>query len=173
MELILLPHHNTVTLIQKLQDELCTELQDEKDMRFLASYPLVCVLGHTDEAVVSRGKLKCQPLQLLKDMLKNADGTISFRKAPVYAEKSGQILLPAGIPFMDLVKAAGFEPENAPHFVLGRQFASYEESDGTAYAHPLPQVELPAESRSFRLALMEAKPAFSWKFHQSFWVKLR
>lgn len=177
MDLVLLPHHNTISSLQKLQ----TELRQTSGKGFLAAYPLVCVLGHTDETAAVRGKLTCKPHQILKDMLKDADGTICFTNQIEADAKSGTFHLPVSVPFMDMIQAAGFTPETNLRILLGFQLSARENA-GTQ-----PCQELPAPSRSFRLALMETKllsagspfpeaePAapFSWKFHLPFWVKLR
>lgn len=189
MDLVLLPHHNTVTSLQKLQQEAVCAVRDMQDMLFLPAYPLVCVLAHVDEDEAASDLQK--RMQLLNATLKDKQGAVLFsapRLSSHPAAKAGDcqksLIVPVQVPFSDALKEAGFVPVNTPHIVLGCWCAARE--DVAFKADDSFKAEPPAPSRAFRLALMkttplsagtvlpqtEQKSSFTWKYHDAFWLKL-
>lgn len=93
MNLVLLPHHNTLTSIQKLQALMRSpDISGfQADSLFLPSYPLVCMLAHTDDtpdnqerrqsggftSIPSEKTFK-KLMAALKDILKETDGSCRF-----------------------------------------------------------------------------------------------
>lgn len=188
MNLVLLPHHNSITSLQKLQkSSVSTSAGHGDETVFLPSYPLVCVLADGNGQVT-----------LLKDLMKSAQGTLQFMMPKVTHSENGSspdspdtLILPVQIPFMNLIKEAGFTPVDEPYIVLGSWYAASADKAGAsdkavtadkaaADFQASGASELPAPSRSFRLALMQTTPlseagpaaAFSWKYTDAFWVKL-
>lgn len=194
MNLVILPHHNTIASLQKLQKSYVSSTAGQTDDAvFMPSYPLVCIL--TDKAAVagqkpdSRDAQASSQMRTLKDMLKNAQGLLEFSEPQVVRAARGCItdnpdtlILPVKVPFLHLVEAAGFTPVNEPYIVLGSWYAaSAADTDKAPAAFQTSgAAELPAPSRSFQIALMQATPlskagpaaAFSWKLSDAFWVKL-
>lgn len=152
MDLVILPHHNTLTSLQKLQAEVRRFLADERNDHssgvFLPSYPLVCTLAHTDELSAEDKQLRKQ-LDALKDSLSNAGGTVSFLDVQAAPSTEGRkIILPVSVPFMDVLQAAGFAPVETPHFVLG-----------TLPGQPTPDRALPADTSSIPYEALSAEQA--------------
>lgn len=181
MNLVLLPHHNTITSLQKLQKSFVSTSAGHVDETvFLPSYPLVCIL--TDKAAVagqkpdSRDAQASSQMRTLKDMLKNAQGLLEFSEPQVVRAARGCItdnpdtlILPVKVPFLHLVEAAGFTPVNEPYIVLGSWYAASADKAGAsdkavtadkaaADFQASGASELPVPSRSFRLALMQTTP---------------
>lgn len=196
MDLILLPHHNTVTSLQKVQQTHVKTANERQGMLFIPAYPAVCVLAHAGrtDAGLSKG------MQTLKDALKCADGSVCFSGPefmPPFTSRTGKtgrtLIIPVSIPFMDKLEAAGFTPAAHPHIILGNRYCTEPETEAAAEKTASAIPELPAPSRVFRIALMQNEPldrrtapgsitllseaapaaSFSWKYSDAFWVKLR
>lgn len=200
MDLVLLPHHNTVTSLQKLEHPQIAAEKEQQSCVFLPQYPLICVLAHTEETSepatmpAVREKTLSSQMRTLKDMLRDERGSLRFGTPLLVSREDGSssarpdtLIVPAMVPFMDKLEAAGFQPVKEPHIVLGRWYARCAENlEISDKAFDPDRMELPATSRSFRLALMQCTPlsdgtpgaeagpaaAFSWKYHDAFWVKL-
>lgn len=181
MELVLLPHYNTINSLRKLQaaDECSSGMQS----LLLPFSPLVCVLGRTppsgsaDVPCEGDEKLIRKQMAALKDMLRNADGICHFGKIQVIC---GELILPLEVPFMKIIRDAGFIPEDDPRFILGTWKSQQQ---------PFFSGEPPASIRVFRLALMKKTPltklspsgqsdkfqtantGFTWKYLYPFWLK--
>lgn len=177
MNLVLLPHHNTLTSLQKMQAFLHREAPEH----FLPSYPLICVMGYTDSVEFQHGKCISRPMESLKTVLKEADGTVHFGKLQYLNCEDGTIrlVLPVVIPFMKQISEAGFIPETAASFIIGTLFAA----DNTVGKALTDKTVPPEDARVFRLALMETESAqavdgtmplaaYTWKYRLPFWVKL-
>lgn len=168
MELVLLPHHNTLTCLQKLQKEAVHEAREAGKL-FLPAYPEVCVLGNT--APAAEGKALRQAMEALKARMSGAEGLCSFGPMQAAPADGGSVrlMLPLEVPFLESIRAAGFTAESAPTFALGTLQDQGIEST-ISLPHNLPSF------RAFRLALMQTTPlqdGSSWKFLFPFWVKLR
>lgn len=186
MNLVILPHHNTITSLQQLQKSFSGNTVSQAEGRlFLPSYPLVCVLAQDGDK---------DRIKMLRDLMKNAQGTLHFMLPEFQKAGNGSgsdipktLIMPVQVPFMNLVKEAGFTPVTEPHIILGSWHAAEAgAADNADFAGRAVTVYKAQDSRSFRLALMQATPlsggtalseagtaaAFSWKFTDAFWVKL-
>lgn len=190
MNLVLLPHHNTLTCLQKLQ-----QTAKEACPVFLPSYPQVCVLSRLPAPSGNTATNQdchefIQKMDALKVLLSGAEGVCSFGSPSVVpaAERSFQLELPLEVPFSEKLHEAGFVPESSMHFVLGRwEYTAGQDTGSTAETlSAVLQTAVPPDFRAFRLALMQTTPllcndtlseaqqpsAFTWKFIRPFWVKL-
>lgn len=161
MDLVLLPHHNTVSSLQKLQHSV--------QGAFIPAYPAVCLLAHTDRQAEDDTDLLKKHMQVLRETAGKASGFVTFRGLEI-TDNGGKLILPAEVPFMDCIRQAGFIPDQDPHFILGY----WPDRNGS-----LPASEDIPPARMFRLALMDrqslsedTETSFSWKFSLPFWIKL-
>lgn len=188
MDLVILPHHNTLASLQQLQSDIRHLQTDERSVLssclFLPSYPLVCVLAHMDEAEAPEAAVSPKDtlsvlekkMAALKDLLKNADGALSFPDTLIVQHKDAEtadsacaadaagtakLILPVAVPFMNAVQAAGFKPVEVPHFTLGTWVTkAADDQAGTAGQAEITKqdlccnIQLPS-ARAFRLALMQ------------------
>lgn len=171
MDLVILPHHNTLTSIQKLQAIVRSpDISGfHEGSLFLPSYPVACVIAHTDDSPEGQessltcgfqtdisGKAVKKQMAVLKDLLKDADGPCRFPGILSDTSCPTKLILPVEVPFLQAVQTAGFTPVEAPHFVLGTWSGQPDAIDVSSIVKTCTaRNALPEPARVFQLALMQ------------------